>query len=320
MLKQPDIVGHEAVRRELQSDLQSGNVSHAYLFAGPGHLGKMTVAKRFALQLLSVGAEGDVAERVRHDCERLTHPDLFLLDQLWIADQCEDWSVIAETSNAPQQEREKRKSQTDTISIEDIRALQERLQETATGRYRCCIIRSVERLQAEAANALLKILEEPPASLVFVFTTQMLSSLLPTVVSRMRVLRFHPLAHRELQALLEGTAEEDRQFILHLAQGAPGVVLNLRRDPECLRVHRLIHTKALSFWRTKSLKERMQILEPLAERGRDAEQLLLHLALALREQAVFKYPAVTALHALAEGLRTNAHRGLLLRRFAFAVS
>ena len=318
MLK-PDILGHEAARRELQNDLASGNVSHAYLFAGPRHLGKMTLARRFAFQLLSFGADPAATEHIRHDCERLTHPDLFIFDRLWIAEQCEDWSVIAKTSNVPQQEREKRKFKTDTISIEDIRALQEWLHETAAGRYRCCIIRSAERLQTEAANALLKILEEPPSSLVFVFTTQALSSMLPTIVSRMRVLRFHPLGHRELLPLLAGVSEEDRQFILHLAQGAPGIVHQLTEDPESLRAHRLVHTKAISFWKTKSLKERLQILEPLTERGEESDQLLLHLALALREHAAPTMESVTALHSLAEGLRTNAHRGLLMRRFALAI-
>lgn len=320
MLKQSDILGHEEIRRELTSDLSSGNVSHAYLFAGPRNLGKMMLARQFAFQLLSAGADATMVEHIRHDCENLNHPDLFVLDQLWIAEQCDDWSVIAQTSNAPQQEREKRKSKTDTISIEDIRALQVRLQETAGGRYRCCIIRSAERLQAEAANALLKILEEPPAPLVFIFTTQALSSLLATVVSRMRVLRFHPLGHRELLPLLEGVPEEDRQFILHLAQGAPGIVHQLKGDPELLRMHRLVHTKAISFWRTKSLKERLQILEPLTERGEEAEQLLLHLALALREHGPVSREFVGALSVLTSGLRTNAHRGLLARRFALCIS
>lgn len=320
MPKLKDIVGHDAVCRELEQDLATGNVSHAYLFAGPRHLGKMTLARWFALKLLTAGMSPGEEEHVRHDCERMTHSDLFILDQLWIAGQCEDWEAIAQTSNAPQQGREKKGAKTDTISIDDIRALQERLQETAGGRYRCCIIRSAERLQAEAANALLKILEEPPASLVFVFTTQVLSSLLPTVVSRMRVLRLHPLPHQELVPLLEGVEDEDRQFILHLAQGAPGVVQDLRSDPEALRQHRLTHTKAISFWKSRSLTERLQILGPLSDRGWEAEQLLLHLALALRELSEIPPPAVRAYHDLVQGLKTNAHRGLLMQRFAFSVS
>ncbi|MDD5041141.1 MAG: hypothetical protein PHX87_00455 [Candidatus Peribacteraceae bacterium] len=320
MPRPSDFVGHGAVLNELTRDIATDNVSHAYLFAGPRHLGKMTLARWFAAELLSAGQSEDALERIQHDCERMMHPDLFVLDRLWIAEQCEDWAVIAQTSNAPQQVREKKKVKTDTIGIDDIRALQERLQETASGRYRCCIIRSAERLQSEAANALLKILEEPPAPLVFVFTTQALSSLPATVVSRMRVIRLHPLPHRELMPLLKGVEDEDRQFILHLAQGAPGIVQELREDPEALRSHRLIHSTAISFWRTHSLKERLQILRPLLERGAEADQLLLHLALALREHSSSARASVQALNELAQGLHTNAHRGLVVQRFGMQVS
>lgn len=320
MLKFKDIVGHDALRRQLEEDIRLGNVGHAYLFAGARHLGKMTLARWFALRLLTEDLSAADAERVRHDCGRLAHPDLLILDQLWIEDVCEEWDVIARTSNAPQQHRAKKPTaKTDTISIDDIRALQERLNETSAGQWRCCLIRSVERMQAEAANALLKILEEPPVPLVFLFTTQTFSSLLPTIVSRMRVLRFHPLPHRELIALLDGVGEQDQQFILHLAQGAPGIAHELKTNPEALRIHRLIHTKAVSFWRSRSLKERLQILEPIAERGEDAEQLLLHLSLALREQSPPEVRHVHALHALVAGLKTNAHRQLLAQRFALSV-
>ncbi|MFH0851642.1 MAG: hypothetical protein V1876_02735 [Candidatus Peregrinibacteria bacterium] len=315
-----DFVGHDAVLKELELDVVSGNVSHAYLFAGPRHLGKMMLARWFATELLSVGQPEEALEHIEHDCERMTHPDLFILDQLWIAEQCEDWAVIAQTSNAPQQVREKKGVKTDTIGIDDIRSLQERLQETATGQYRCCIIRSAERLQAEAANALLKILEEPPAPLVFVFTAQAFSALLSTIVSRMRVIRFHPLSQRELTPLLKGVEDEDRQFILHLAQGAPGIVHELKEDPETLRSHRLVHSKAVSFWRTRSLKERLQILSPLLERGTKADQMLLHLALALREQSPSAPSSAQALCELAAGLHTNAHRGLIVQRFGMRVS
>ena len=321
MIKLRDIAGHDAVRQQLAEDLRLDNVSHAYLFAGPRHLGKMTLARWHAHQLLSAGRSAAEAEQVKHNCEHLMHPDLLVIDQLWIEEVCEDWNVIAQTSNVSQQHRSKKPAaRTDTISIDDIRALQERLNETSRGRYRCCIIRSVERMQAEASNALLKILEEPPSSLVFLFTTQSLSALLPTIVSRMRVLRFHPLSHLELSPLLDDVAEEDRQFILHVSQGAPGIVQQLKADPEALRHHRLTHTKAVSFWRSSSLRERLQILSPLTERGEEAEQLLLHLSLALREQSSLSHEHVRALHTLASGLKTNAHRQLLAQRFALTLS
>jgi DNA polymerase-3 subunit delta' len=171
---------------------------------------------------------------------------------------------------------------------------------------------------AEAANAFLKILEEPPPGLVFLLTTQALSSLLPTLISRTRILRFRSLSHKDLLSLLEGVSDDDRKFILRIAQGAPGIVRTFRDNPELLRAHRQIHAKALSFWQTTSLRERLQLLTPLQKRGEESDLFLLHLALTLRDQTLTRELS-GAFHELTRGLMTNAHRGLLLQRFSLAI-
>ncbi len=319
MPKPQHIVGHAPILAELVRDLEAGNVSHAYLLSGVRHLGKMSIARWFAAELLCADLPEDEREQAEKHIAKLTHPDLLILDQLWIEGVCDDWNVIARTSNIPQDHRAKKPpAKTDVISIDDIRTLQDRLYETAIGRYKCCIIRSVERMKAEAANAFLKILEEPPPGLVFLLTTQSLSTLLPTVVSRARILRFRRLPHRDLLSLLEDVSDDDRQFILRIAQGAPGIVRAFRDAPELLLSHRQVHAKAASFWRTPSLRGRLALLQPLQKRGEDADLFLLHLGLALREHAVTG-GRVAAFHRLAGGLATNAHRGLLLQQFALTV-
>ncbi|MDD5025937.1 MAG: hypothetical protein PHH13_01015 [Candidatus Peribacteraceae bacterium] len=321
MLRNPDIVGHADQIAQLQADLAAGNVAHAYLFSGSRHLGKMTVARWFTLQLLCDGVAPESHEQVSGQVVRLVHPDLLVLDQLWMEGTCEDWEVIARSSNASQQERAKNGAKTDTIGIDDVRALQERLYETGTSKWRCCIIRSIERMQDPAASAFLKILEEPPPGLVFLLTTQAFPSLLPTIISRSRVLHFHHLPSRDIAGLLGEMAEDDIHFILHLAQGVPGIAFQLKESPDALRTQRLMHSKAQSFWQSKSLRERMQLLTPVHERGEEAQLFLTHLALALREQMP-KVP-ITQSHALTDlirGLGTNAHRQLIAQRFALQVT
>ena len=313
----PDaIVGHTEQLDALRTDIASGNVSHAYLFHGPAHLGKMTTAIWFARELLRAGVGDGALAMTDHQIERLTHPDLFVLDQLWMEEACEDWNVIARTSNVPQVHREKAGAKTDTISIDDIRELHDRLHEKGLSRYRCCVIRSVDRMQDNASNVLLKILEEPPAGLVFILTADSSASLLPTIVSRARVMPFHRVADRALLPLLSGAAEDDRQFILALAQGAPGIVYALKDDPDALRHHRLQQSAAGAFWRSASLSERLQYLEPVLKRGKDADDFLLHLALALRQQSASHPHASRALMELLRGFETNAHRQILSQRFA----
>ena len=317
------IVGHQKQTLQLQQDIETGNIAHAYLFSGPAHLGKMAVAYWFAHEALTIGLSEEEKKEASRHIEQLTHPDLLVLDQLWIEKQCEDWDVIARSSNINQQHRSKKSSpaKTDVISIDDIRALQERLHETSMGKYRCCLIRSVDRMQEAAANAFLKILEEPPEGLVFILTTQSQSSLLPTVTSRTRCISFSRLSRQELQPILQDVNEDDANFILRIGQGAPGIVYRFRDDPDALRLEKQVYEKAFSFWGTTSLKSRLQILHPLHSRGEEADRLLLHLALSLRQQAPekrlnFMSPFVD----LTSTLRTNAHRQLAAQRFALSTS
>lgn len=311
-----DLLGHERQLAELRRDMETGNVAHAYLFVGPPHVGKFTVAKEFAKELLLLDVPEAERERMAEQISRLLHPDLFVLDALWVEDRLEDWNEIAKRSNVPQEHRKKAGAKTDRIGIDDIRAIQERIMDTATGRHRVVCIRDASRMDDPPANALLKILEEPPAGRVFVLTAPSVAAVLPTVVSRCRLVQFAPLGRAELQPLLRGIPEDDAQFLQHVAQGAPGTVRRLLGDPETLRKEKQLHAQANAFWRSRRLAERLRLLAPLRERGEESERFLLHLALALREQRPLPLAGERALRRLSAGLRTNVHRPLLAAAFA----
>jgi len=313
------ILGHRTQLEQLRQDLQTGNVSHAYLFEGARHLGKFSVAKWFASELLTAHLEGAERAAAEHQVERLLSSDLLVLDKLWIEDQMEDFDEIAKYSNITQDHRKKAKARSDTISIDDVRAIQERLYEIPTGRFRCCLIRSVERMQAEGVNALLKILEEPPQGLVFILTTESMSSLLPTLVSRARVLRFSRLHDEEMEQLLADASEQDARFLIRLAQGAPGVIVRLRGDPERLRAEHALYAAAVAAWHSGSLLECLQNLRPLEDKTA-AGRFLLHLALSLRDE-ILTLPAGAgeALMELVRGMDTNVSRQMLAQKFAMDV-
>jgi DNA polymerase-3 subunit delta' len=314
------IIGHARQRTELAADLENGNVAHAYLFAGSPHLGKTMTAEWFAKEIITEGLSGTEKEEALREIDRLIHPDFLMLDQLWIEDVCDDFDVIAQSTNVPQQHRAKAPAmKTDIISIDDVREIQSRLQETGRGKHQVCIIRGVERMQEAAANAFLKILEEPPEGRIFVLTTDALSSLLPTMLSRARVMRFERVSNKDIADILKDVEENERRFILHLASGAPGTALRLARDPDALREEHLLHDQARSFWSVSSPIERLTLLTPLHERGAEAERFLLHLSLALREMPEYGYEQERALMEMVEGLKTNAHRQLIAQNFAIQV-
>lgn len=252
--------------------------------------------------------------------EKLIHPDFLSLDQLWIEDECEDWNEIGKTSNAPQMHRSKdTPAKSDVISIDDVRALSMRLQHTSDSPYIVCFIRSIERMHVSAANAFLKILEEPPSRVVFLLTTQEASSLLPTLISRTRHISFHPVPHKELSPLI-ADASDDTLFALSMAQGAPGKLIQLLSSPDALRESKQIHAQAKQFWHSTSLREKIVWLLSVEKNG-NIEHALLCLGIALRSyhdpQKKAEWTQAYAL--LLSHLRTNAHRGLILEQFALAV-
>ncbi len=315
------IVGHEKQCGQLLQDIARDNVSHAYLFAGPKHVGKFTTARWFALQLLAEGQPPENKARVQDAIERMIHPDFLCLDQLWIEDVQEDWAVISKTSNVSQQHRSKPpKARSDAIGIDEVRALQERLYDTGESKHLCCLVRSVERMQTPAATAFLKVLEEPPPRVVFVLTAETESSVLETITSRTRTLKFHRLSNNAIRELA-GDVGDDAAIVTHLAQGAPGKAICLMNDPDLLRREKQIHAQALQFWRAAGAHQRLTWAAEFLGDPAEADSMLLHLGLALREQpADARKPAwARAYTDFVGALATNAHRGLLTNRFLLAL-
>lgn len=317
----PDpIIGHEKQCGELLRDIAHRNVAHAYLFSGPRHLGKATIARWFSWRLLCDHLPPEDAKSTKGQIEKLIHPDFLSLDQLWIEDECDDWNEIGKTSNAPQLHRSKdTPAKSDVISIDDVRALSLKLQSTSNAPYSVCFIRSIERMHVSAANAFLKILEEPPSRVVFLLTTQDVSSLLPTIISRTRHLSFSPLSRKKLSMLIQEESD-DTTFALSMAQGAPGKLLRLLSDPDALRESKQTHAQAMQFWHGRSLREKTMWLLALEKNG-GIDDALLSLGITLRSYHDPKRKAewTAAYCTLLGHLKTNTHRGLILEQFALAV-
>jgi DNA polymerase III delta prime subunit len=323
----PEIIGHERERSQLTEDIAKGKVSHSYLFSGKKHLGKFTIAKWFATELFTHGKNETEKREIMHLIDRNMHPDLLTLDQLWIEDICTDWNIIARSSNISQEKRAKRKVKTDTIGIDDVRELQYRLHETSQTGRTCCLIRSIERLNLEAANALLKILEEPPPSVTFCCTTESLSSLPQTIVSRMRIVNFSPVRSADLKPLLARFAEDDRPFLLGIAQGCPGIIIRCKEDVSRLRTYRQDHIAAHSFLEAHSLLSRLQQMTTALEKKTSSDvlqHLFLHLQQNMRseDERKVKEALRTAkeLLKLMHTLESNTHRHLLATHTAFQCS
>jgi len=210
-MKFADIRGQERPVKVLKSALSSGRLAHAYLFYGPEGVGKGSVALIFAkaLNCPNFEDEGDVCDRCR-DCYKIeqgVHPDV---------------RVISPTGAGR------------FIKIDAIRELQHRAYLAPfEGRRKVFIIDEAERMGKDAANAFLKILEEPPSDATFVLVSHRADALLPTIRSRCQMVKFSHLRHDVLSELLGG--DENAQLLARIAGGSPGEARRLAQWREWRR-------------------------------------------------------------------------------------
>jgi DNA polymerase-3 subunit delta' len=196
------VYGHSAAMQEFCNCLKAGRLHHAWLLSGPDGIGKATLAYAITRKLLA-GNQQQIAS--------LTHPNLLLLRRLW-------------------QDNTKRFGK--FIPVDEVRRLQKFLHTTAgDGLWRVMIVDKADDLNQSAANALLKLLEEPPAHCVFLLLSSQPGKLPVTVRSRCRSLKLLPLQPDDLKKAIAGTgiyleAAEMAQLV-ELAQGSVKLALEL---------------------------------------------------------------------------------------------
>lgn len=206
------LVGHQDITKHLEYLKTQNRLPHALLFTGPRGIGKAKVAEACARMLLAGKTTMDVAE---------THP---IVTQMQ-AGSCADYLMVS-GENRGDEEREKAV----LIDIEQIRAIDHFLSLTrANCPMRVVIIDGAEAMNANAANALLKNLEEPPAHTVMVLICHNQAKLLPTIRSRCQVIAFKPLDLSECQQILAGIAPQatipELQLLAALSDASPGLAL-----------------------------------------------------------------------------------------------
>lgn len=197
------VIGHNDAVTILKAMLASGNIPHAVLLTGPAGIGKSLVAKLVAAGILCSGGGvkpcGHCSACLQY--KKGAHPDFTLV--------------------APEGA---------TIKIDQIRALQHfAALAPAAGSGRVCLIEDAELMTVQAANSLLKLLEEPPPGFVFILVAGTVKPLLPTILSRCRQTQFYPLSASLLeQALVDkGYTPEASAVAARLSGGRMGKALSL---------------------------------------------------------------------------------------------
>ena len=194
-----DLAGQDPVASTLRNEVRSGRLGHAYLFTGPRGTGKTTTARLLAKALNCV--RGPTPDPCDAPVDRGTAGD-----PAGLTGECPQCQAVRLGSHIDVVEIDAASNR----GIEDIRSLQERVRlAPVQGRYKVFIIDEVHMLTDPAWNALLKTLEEPPPSCVFILATTEVHKVLPTVLSRCQRLDFQRIKHASLVERLEQVARAE---------------------------------------------------------------------------------------------------------------
>jgi DNA polymerase III subunit delta' len=205
------VVGHEAVQATFLKSFESGRPHHAWLMMGPKGIGKATLAYAFARHVL---AQSMPVEQVRRWVQGRAHPDLAVLERSF--NDAKPRKLRAETS------------------VDDVRKFIDFFSRTSSGGgWRVGLVDAADDLNAESANALLKLVEEPPSKTLILLVSHAPGKLLRTLRSRCRKLPVTSLSEQQCLEVLTALNLEPNVPRAALTEatsicgGSPGLALQL---------------------------------------------------------------------------------------------
>jgi len=200
------LIGHQRILNFLKKSAENGRLAHAYLFAGPAHLGKKTVALGFIKHLVGQEVKGKII------------PDILIIEP-----------EVAEKDGVKKELE---------IGIDEARKIQHQMSlRPQVLSYKIALIDRAEKMTPEACNCLLKTLEEPLGKTVMILITSNPKMLLPTIVSRCQLVNFLPVAKSEIEKGLRSIGGNSPNIgrIIRLANGRPGLAIEYLNNPELLK-------------------------------------------------------------------------------------
>ncbi len=225
------LLGHQKIQQYFQKMFDLGTLHHAYVFSGPEHSGKKTLAEHIAAYIL-----GTTRAKLG------IHPDFLLVER-----KDEDGNLKKD------------------ITVEHIALVTSKVMMTPiSAKYNVIIIEDAERMNLFAANALLKTLEEPATPTIFFLLTHNIEQVLPTIRSRVHSIELPriPLPVLEAEYIQHFPDHKQLAEMLPFSCGLPGLLREWQQTPELFEEYKAEMNRFFSLF-SRPLFEKIAIVEPL---------------------------------------------------------
>ncbi|MCK5044699.1 hypothetical protein KAR26_03135 [Candidatus Parcubacteria bacterium] len=253
------ILGHKKQQQFLKKSAELDRISHAYLFHGPSHLGKKTIAVEF-IKLINCQNPNKPCGKCRscEDIQKNAYPDLTVIEP--------EARTASKGGSLPGRE----------IKIGQIKKLQKELSLCSyQAKIKAAIINKAECMNQEAQNCFLKTLEEPKGKTLLILIAEHPETLLPTILSRMEKIKFSTLSYQEIEKhlLALGAEEKLAQEIALISEGRPGIAIELFSNPQRLAEQKQ-RIKEIMRLVSADISFRFQYAKTLAQSPEDLPKVL----------------------------------------------
>ena len=262
------IIGHESIKKFLQTSVANQGLSHAYLFYGPAKVGKTLTARLFARTVLCNNYKN--FSFTEKNNQSLTMP-------CGTCSACSQFEkgIHADFHVVEREENDKTGKLKSSISVLQIRELTEKISKRSfQNSYKIIIIPEAHLLNQEAANCLLKTLEEPSPRTIIILISPSKELLLPTILSRCQQMKFLAVRREEIYDYLlkQGANHSEALEFAGVSEGRPTVAMNFFSHPEQFDEHK---SRAKFWWEflLTNASDRFRLIEKMIEDEEGTDEL-----------------------------------------------
>jgi DNA polymerase III subunit delta' len=218
--------GNPAAAEALEDMIRRRKIPQTLLFSGPEGVGKATLARRFGAKLLEAAGANAAAKIELDDLSLESNASIIAGREKWPAEKRNEDPLFF--SSHPDFVTFAPDGPMRQITIQQMRFLKDRAQlKPLKGDWRVFLIDSIDRANEQAANSLLKVLEEPPSHLILIMTARNPYDLLPTIRSRSVPFQVSRLNAEDMRAFVESRGLDHPDRRISLAEGAPGLAVSI---------------------------------------------------------------------------------------------